>query len=385
MREKNLIRHAATTCRALAPIAVWACAAVVFAGQSANRGGISQEVRSQVRQAIASIGLLSVRNSSDASPAPRPRGSSVIVRSDGVLVTNHHVITNTRTGRAYDEIFLTLPTDGDMSPSSPRYRLKLLLINKDFDLALLRVVADAAGKPIPRSFTFPTIAIGDSRRIRVLEDLFIIGFPETGGSTVTVNRGVVEGRDILANWIKTDARVIRGNSGGAAVSGEGQLIGIPTKVVADEQPVDRDGDGFPDDSRKYGAVGFLRPSHLVTEMLAQLGDEVAVSAPAPAPPKEVEVPTTITVRGMVRSGEGKPVAGALVGLVPLGESAVTENTLLTWGTTNAEGAFKLNKPVPPGRYTLKAKAIANQPYSSDVDIGPGPSVLIVEMRSVTVR
>jgi S1-C subfamily serine protease len=382
---KHWIRSAPTARGALSGAALCACVAVVSAGQSANRGGISQEVRSQVRQAIASIGLLSVRNTSDASPAPRPRGSSVIVRSDGVLVTNHHVITNTRTGRPYDEIFLTLSSDGEMSPSSARYRLKLLLINKDFDLALLRVVADAAGMPIPKSFTFPTIAIGDSRRIRVLEDLFIIGFPEGGGSTVTVNRGVVEGRDILANWIKTDARVIRGNSGGAAVSGEGQLIGIPTKVVADEQPVDRDGDGFPDDSRKYGAVGFLRPSHLVKEMLAQIGDEDAAGAPAPAPPKQVELPALVTVRGIVRSSGGKPVAGALVGLVPLGEGTVTESTLLTWGSTNAEGAFKLNKPVPPGRYTLKAKAIANEPYSSDVEIGPSASSLMVEMRSLTVR
>jgi len=219
----------------------------------------------------------------------------------------------------------------------------------------------------------------------VLEDLFIIGFPEKGGSTLTVNRGVVEGKDILANWIKTDARVIHGNSGGAAVSSEGLLIGIPTKVVADEQPVDRDGDGFPDDSRRYGAVGFLRPSHLVAEMIAQLGDGDTANAPMPTASKRAESSTLVTVRGIVRSPAGKPVAGALVGLVPLGESNITENTLLTWGSTNAEGAFKLNRPVPPGRYTLKAKALANQPYSSDVDIGPGAAALIVEMRRVWGR
>ena len=382
---KNCVSYRPST-RALHVVVVCACAAaVVFAGQTSNRGAISQEVRVQVRQAIASIGLLSVRNTSDASPAPRPRGSSVIVRSDGVVVTNQHVITNPRTGRVYDELFLTLSSDGDMLPSAARYRMKLLLTNRDFDLALLRVVGDADGNPIPRSFTFPTIAFGDSRRIRLLEDLFIIGFPEGGGSTVTVNRGVVEGKDILANWIKTDARVIRGNSGGAAVSGEGQLIGIPTKVVADEQPVDTNGDGFPDDSKRYGAVGFLRPSHLVKEMVAQLGDQEVVSTPAPSPPKQVEMPASVSVRGMVRSTGGKPVAGALVGLVPLGETTITESTLLTWGSTNAEGAFKLNKPVPPGRYTLKAKAIGNQPYSGDVEIGPSPSALIVEMRSLAVR
>ena len=368
----------------LAVSAVAVCALLVSAHtlQSANKEtSISPESRALVRQAIASTGLISVRNSSDSSSqGPRPRGSAVVVRGDGVLVTNYHVITNPRTSRAYDEIFLSLSSDGDTASSLVRYRLRPLLINKEYDLALLRVDSDAAGKPVPKSFTFPSIEMGDSRKIRPLEDLFIIGFPEKGGSTITVNHGFVEGKDILANWIKTGARVIHGNSGGAAVNSEGRLIGIPTKVVADEQPVDTDGDGFPDDTKRYGAVGFLRPSHLVAEMIAQLSDGNSENQPAPSAPRMAESSTWITVRGMVKSAaSGKPVAGALIGLLPLGESTITESTLLTWGSTNSEGAFKLNRPVPPGRYTLKAKAFANQPYSSDVEIGPGAALLIIEM------
>jgi len=373
---------------AVSVAAVYLLDVSAFQRHSANKGGgISPEVRAQVRQAMASTGLISVRNSSDSSSqAPRARGSAVVIRSDGVVVTNQHVITNTRTNRSYDEIFLSLAGDGDTASSSARYRLKALLINKEYDLALLRVESNAAGNPVPKSFTFPSIEMGDSRKIRVLEDLFIIGFPEKGGSTITVNPGVVEGKDILANWIKTDARVIHGNSGGAAVNSEGRLIGIPTKVVADEQPIDRDGDGFPDDSRRYGAVGFLRPSHLVAEMIAQLNDGDSANPPAPSSPRMAESSTLIAVRGIVKSAaSGKPVAGALVGLLPLGESSVSESTLLTWGSTNAEGAFKLNKPVPPGRYTLKAKALAKQPYSSDVEIGPGASALIIQMRGSSDR
>ena len=82
----------------------------------------------------------------------------------------------------------------------------------------------------------PAIEIADSRSVRELDDLAIIGYPEKGGSTVTVNLGTVEGKDILENWIKTDARLIHGNSGGAAVNSRGKLIGIPTKVVVDRQP-----------------------------------------------------------------------------------------------------------------------------------------------------
>ncbi len=362
-------------------LCVVAVSALAFQSPPNKEAGISAASRALVRQAIASTGLISVRNSNDAaSQGPRPRGSAVVVRGDGVLVTNYHVIMNTRTSRTYDEIFLSLSGNGDTTAWSIRYKLRPLLINKEYDLALLQVESYATGNEIPKSLSFRSIEMGDSRKIKLLDDLFIIGFPEKGGSSITINRGVVEGKDILANWIKTDARLIHGNSGGAAVDSEGRLIGIPTKVVADEQPVDKDGDGFPDDFRRYGAVGFLRPSHLVTEMIAQLGEANSENRSLPSVPKMVDSSAFITVRGMVKSeASGKPIAGALVGLVPLGENNVTERTLLTWGSTNSEGAFKLNKPVPPGRYTLKAKAIANQIYSRDVEIGPNSSVLVIEM------
>ena len=200
--QKNPVRHISAAGLTVSAVALCVLATSLFAGQTTNRGAISPEVRAQVRRALSAIGLISVRNTNDANPAPRPRGSSVVVRSDGVLVTNYHVVNNPRTSRPYDEIYLSLSSDGETAASPARYRLKLLVINKEYDLTLLRVVSDAAGTPIPKSFTFPSVEIGDSRKIKVLEDLFIIGFPEKGGTSLTVNRGVVEGKDILANWIK---------------------------------------------------------------------------------------------------------------------------------------------------------------------------------------
>jgi len=378
---KPSLNPVAAGASALTGIAVVVFASLAaLAGQTSNRGeSLSPETRNLVRQAVACTGLITVRNSTDSqNQAPRPRGSAVMIRSDGILVTNSHVIVNTRTSRPYDELYLSLSSDGETTTAPNRYRVTLLMMNKDLDLALLRVDSDAAGKPVSKSFTFPSVELGDSTKVKLLEDLFIIGFPEKGGASVTVNRGVVEGKDILGNWIKTDARVIHGNSGGAAVNGEGRLIGIPTKVVADEQPIDTNGDGFPDDYRRYGAVGFLRPSQLVAEMLAKLdtgGENTAV----PSSPRLIDTAAALTVRGMVKSANGKPIAGALVGLLALGETEITEQTLLTWGSTNSEGAFKLNRPVPPGKYTLKAKALGKQVYAQDVEIKAGATLLIIEM------
>jgi S1-C subfamily serine protease len=381
--------------------AVALCAAPAFGHQKKKESSraiqspdkeirLSAQSRVRIRQAIAAVGLLLVRNGGD-DPEPRPRGSAVVVRGDGLVVTNSHVITEAKSTRLYDEIFFAPSSNAQAAAASKLYRLKPLLINRNYDLALLRIDSDRDGKAIPRSTAFPAIEMGDSQSIELLEDLIIVGYPEKGGSTVTLSTGFVEGKDTIKNWIKTDARVIHGNSGGAAVNNEGKLIGIPTKVEADVQPIDRNGDGSPDGFRRYGAVGFLRPAHLVAAMIEELNNPNAVRIPDPPAPKpqppqaaasQKQMPGEITLRGVVRSqANSKPIAGALVGIVPLGTTKVTEENLLAWGNTNTTGQFSLNNSLPPGRYTLRATAIGHAPYSREIEITQDSPQLVIEMRS----
>jgi hypothetical protein len=366
---------------------------------------LSAESRARIRQAIAAVGLLLVRDGGDA-PDPRPRGSAVIVRSDGLVVTNSHVISAAKSARLYDEIFFSPSSGAQDSATSNIYRLKPMLINRDYDLALLRIESDREGKALPLTTSFPVIEMGDSQSIELLEDLIIVGYPEKGGSTVTLSTGFVEGKDIIRNWIKTGARVMHGNSGGAAVNNEGKLIGIPTKVEADVQPIDRNGDGTPEGFRRFGAVCFLRPAHLVVAMIAELNDQGITrkfdmpapkpQAPNPQAPKSdtpnpgapkppapgPEAQGEIIVRGMVRSQPTrKPIAGAIVGIIPLGTTRVTGENLLAWGNTNTSGKFSLNNMIPPGRYTLKASAIGHLPYSREIEVSKESSQIVIEMRS----
>jgi S1-C subfamily serine protease len=387
----------------LAALCLFVVAAQSFATQSrgqSSRNPISQGSRDLARQAVTAVGLITVRNATDAT-LPRPRGSAVFISRDGLVATNYHVISfespQNKIERIYDELFITLSNENTASlNSSKRFRLKTVLVNKPQDLALLRVVPEGEGQTLTSLSNFPAVEIGDSRAVKLLEDIIIIGFPEKGGSTITVNTGVIEGKDNLNNWIKTDARLIHGNSGGAAVNSKGQLVGIPTKVIYDTRKIDKDGDGFPDQEEPIGAVGFLRPAHLLVEMMKQLGvspnPTIGKIPPQKSlPPRksdpnaapELSVPTKpqVMVRGVVKAAPGlKPVAGARIGLVLLGSAKVTEENLLAWGGTNAEGKFALNHAVPVGRYTLKVKAIGYDDYSLDVNVAQNSSQISIELR-----
>ena len=334
------------------------------------------EVREQVKKVIPAIGLVLVRNANDPDQKLRPRGSAVIVRKDGLVITNFHVIARDRSTKTFDEIFLNLPSDlsADAAKAPRQLKLKIVLTNQERDLALLRVLPDKPETPVE----LPFIVLGDSYKVELLDDVFIIGFPEKGGTTITVNPGVVEGKDALDDWIKTNGRLLHGNSGGAAVNSEGKLIGVPTRVVVDS-----------DAEKTYGSVGYLRPAHLVAAMISnyQEAEMKAAQAPVPTvvatpnatPTNEARAMGVVVVRGVVKSAAGKPLAGVRVGLLLVGKEVAASN-LITWGGSNADGQFTLEKPVPPGRYNLRARVIGYEAYSLDLDLSSASVPITIELK-----
>jgi hypothetical protein len=89
----------------------------------------------------------------------------------------------------------------------------------------------------------------------------------------------------------------------------------------------------------------------------------------------------LTVSGVVKSAQdGKPIAGAAVGLTALGTHEVSAKTILTWAYTNATGRFQLNRPVPPGRYTVQAKTFGYEIFRRDVEVGRDTAQLMIELR-----
>jgi serine peptidase DegS len=162
-------------------------------------------------------------------PAVRQRvegslGSGVLVDSSGHIVTNHHVV------QGADEIRVQL-ADGRIAMP------EIVGMDPDTDLAILRV-------PIKDP---PVMPMGRSDELRAGDVVLAIGNPF--GLSQTVTQGIVSatGRGRLGvtdfeDFIQTDAAINFGNSGGALINTEGELIGINTAVLA--QNLGTDGISF---------------------------------------------------------------------------------------------------------------------------------------------
>lgn len=143
-------------------------------------------------------------------------GSGVIITTDGYILTNHHVIDGA------DQIKVDL-NDGRT--------LDARLVGSDppSDLAVLKI--DASNLPV--------LALGDSDKVRVGDVVLAIGNPLGIGQTVTMGIISAKGRQTrlagsgsFEDFLQTDAPINQGNSGGALVSTNSELIGINSQILS---------------------------------------------------------------------------------------------------------------------------------------------------------
>lgn len=306
----------------------------------------------EVKDVLASIGqVLAGEDDGTGNAQIRLEGSGVVVSPEGIVVTNCHVVSDG--GRFYPAIFFNLldPAKPYAPPDRSRlYRTEVILKDVGLDLVLLRIIADGDGNPLPSSQTFKAVELADSRVLSFLDEIYMVGFPKAGGSTVTITRGQVSGKEELEDWIKTDAQVTHGNSGGAAVDKSGRLVGVPTKVRPDLQPVDTDNDGFPDGTVNFGSVGLVRPVELVAKMLTTLREGKTDVA------RDALADERLEVKGLVVTQTGESIAEALVGLLKPGSKEATVANLLTWARADPNGIFSFPTRVPAGEYVVRARA-----------------------------
>lgn len=171
------------------------------------------------------------------TPKQEGLGSGVIISPDGYIVTNNHVVAGA------DELTVTLEDNRE-------FNAKIIGTDPTTDLALIKVEAK----------NLPTLPIGDSDKLKVGQWVIAVGNPFGLSNTVTAGIISAKARSIGANgvesFIQTDAAINRGNSGGALVTADGELVGINAMLYSE--------------TGSYSGYGFAIPTAIMNKVVADL-------------------------------------------------------------------------------------------------------------------
>ena len=217
-------------------------------------------------------------------------GSGVIMDSAGFIVTSLHVVDSV------DEILILL-YDGRELPAT------MVGTDPETDLAVLKIDVES----------LQNISVGNPEKVEIGDVVLAIGNPFGMGQTVT--QGIISATQrnglnltILENYIQTDADINPGNSGGALIDARGNLLGINTAVLNNENSE---------------GIGFAIPANEVQKVLTHiidhgrvirgwLGVEAIEITPAVATQLSLDFTTGLLVTGVVKEGPTH-VAGVLPG------------------------------------------------------------------------
>jgi putative serine protease PepD len=177
--------------------------------QLVSNDGTAKQVYDGAQDAVAFIAA--------ASSQGQGTGSGFVVSSDGLIVTNQHVVDGA------SEVAVKIGTDGEQLPA------EIVGVDASQDLALLKVDGN----------DLPTLELGDSESVEVGDDTYAIGNPY--GLDHTLTTGVVSALDrdlqapngaTISGAIQTDAALNPGNSGGPLLDGDGKVIGVNAQIAA---------------------------------------------------------------------------------------------------------------------------------------------------------
>lgn len=276
-------------------------------------------------------------------------GTGTITTPDGLIITNAHVVEGA-------DLLAIGVLDDINDPPEYRYLAEVVSIDEDIDVALVAIrgdldghAVDAAGLGLP--YLPSTLKATDIFRG---DAVYIFGYPGIGddylvvttGSIVSVENGDVGGQR-LPVWYRTDAEIAPGNSGGLAVTGNGEFLGIPTFVQTEEET--------------GGRLGGIRPAEVaLLAVMDGYDSNAALSAPSGGGAGETALPVAFEFTGLTMDH------GAIVN----GEPGITFHiafSIAGWAQQNATlyarfyhddpASAPLANPGAPGQYRDKENGV----------------------------
>lgn len=223
---------------------IWADAgSATLAPVNASAQDLTAIIAQTTPSVVAIIGKpTDSRNPWSSSRYDLAHGTGVIVREDGLIVTNAHVVKDMKN-------IVVVTSDGKQYPGRTTH------LDEESDLALVKIEANGL-KPA---------AFAAKSEVKVGESVIAIGTPISFALRNSVTYGVVSGIDRSVNstyrLIQTDAAINPGNSGGALVNMKGEVIGINSLKYADSD-IDNLGFAIPSDTVQYVIKQFLDNGHV---------------------------------------------------------------------------------------------------------------------------
>ena len=178
-------------------------------------------------------------------------GSGIIISEDGYILTNNHVVSSSSESSSYYQISEATKISVLLFGDETEYEAKIVGKDEQTDLAVIKI--DKSG--------LTKAEFADSDDVKVGEFAMAVGNPINMTSTVTtgivsaVNRKIMDSDGKAFTCIQTDAAINSGNSGGALVNGDGNVIGINTLKLS--------GTGIE-------GIGFAIPINATTDVTSQL-------------------------------------------------------------------------------------------------------------------
>ena len=331
-----------------------------------------------VGRAFDSTVMVVVADLVDGKLRARGGGSGVIAGGDGSILTNYHVIHD-KQPRLHDVFVIARFSAADQAPQLQcAGRPNRGKLQPELDLALLKCDTDLDGRAWSPANGGVWATLGEARLadVKMGQRLWVLGYPDVGGGGLTLSEGDVEGwtgPDGASgkDFIKTDASITHGNSGGPVVDDQGRLVGIAsafrTKVTASGSVIET------------AQIGLVRPLQTASDLLAiaaagwtPLENHTEVSltpSSVEAAAEGVRIYTTVT-----DDANEAPVRDALVMVLRSGVDTSTidmnrlDDQAIAWGKTNAQGEVRLKQLVPPGTYTVMVMAQGYEALIGDSEL-----------------
>ncbi len=272
------------------------------AGPTAQPSGPLDSMQEIDRQLLARATVLIIMaDIENGEFVPFGIGSGTIISPDGLILTNAHVASpaSGNFGPDPDVLIVALNESEDRAPV-PSFLAEVRAMDGFLDLAVIQIVSRLDGSRLDtRSLALGYVQVGNSDDMHLGDHINIFGFPGIGGETITFTRGSVSGfasQEQVGDraWIKTDATIAGGNSGGLGANEQGEIIGVPTRAGTGEAEFtdcrvlqDTNGDGRIDQNDTCipigGFINSLRPINFAKPLIRAAQTGVAYESPFRVP------------------------------------------------------------------------------------------------------